>query len=83
MAAVFDHEKLAVYQRSIAFVGWAETIIEAQPKAFPREINSIALRHQFRSISPKEMESSPRLTVAVFLILHAAPRSNAPRVSMC
>jgi four helix bundle protein len=33
MAAVFDHEKLAVYQRSIAFVGWAETIIEAQPKS--------------------------------------------------
>ena len=33
MATVFDHEKLAVYQRSIEFVGWAEAIIESQPKA--------------------------------------------------
>jgi len=33
MRAVFDHEKLAVYQRAIAFVGWAEAIIENQPKA--------------------------------------------------
>ena len=33
MPAVFDHEKLAVYQRVIAFVGWSEAIIEAQPKS--------------------------------------------------
>jgi four helix bundle protein len=33
MPAVFDHEKLSVYQRAIAFVGWAEAIIENQPKA--------------------------------------------------
>lgn len=32
MPAISDHEKLTVYQRSIAFVGWAETIIETQPK---------------------------------------------------
>jgi four helix bundle protein len=30
---VFDHEKLAVYQRAIAFVSWAEPIIEAQAKS--------------------------------------------------
>ena len=33
MTAVFDHEKLTVYQRSISFVGWAESIIEDQPKS--------------------------------------------------
>lgn len=35
MTNAFDHEKLTVYQRSIAFVGWVETIIERQPKALP------------------------------------------------
>jgi four helix bundle protein len=33
MATVFDHEKLTVYQRSIAFVAWAELILESQPKS--------------------------------------------------
>ncbi|MEZ0258184.1 MAG: four helix bundle protein [Chthoniobacter sp.] len=32
MPNVFDHEKLAVYQRAIAFVGWAESVVEAQAK---------------------------------------------------
>ncbi len=33
MRTEFDHEKLLVYQRSIAFVMWAETILESQPKS--------------------------------------------------
>jgi four helix bundle protein len=32
MAAMFDHEKLVVYQRAIEFVGWAESIAESLPK---------------------------------------------------
>ena len=39
MPAAFDHEKLVVYQRAIAFVAWAEPIIELQPK-------SLAVRDQ-------------------------------------
>jgi four helix bundle protein len=35
MRTEFDHEKLLVYQRSIAFVAWAETILESQPKSLP------------------------------------------------
>jgi four helix bundle protein len=29
----FDHEKLAVYQRSIAFVAWAEDLLAELPKS--------------------------------------------------
>jgi len=39
MYSVFDHEKLAVYRRSIEFVNWAEEIIESQPR-------SLAVRDQ-------------------------------------
>src|SRR5277367_6005592 len=31
MRTEFDHEKLLVYQRSIAFVVWAEPILESLP----------------------------------------------------
>jgi len=33
MRGQFDHEKLLVYQRSIALVGWVTTILESQPKS--------------------------------------------------
>jgi len=33
MPAAFDHEKLMVYQRAIAFICWAEPLLEAQPKS--------------------------------------------------
>jgi four helix bundle protein len=32
MPPLFDHEKLHVYQRSIAFIAWAESILERLPK---------------------------------------------------
>jgi four helix bundle protein len=32
MPAVFDHEKLSVYQRSLEFIVWVEPILESQPK---------------------------------------------------
>ena len=32
MRTDFDHEKLVVYQRALAFVAWAEAILESQPK---------------------------------------------------
>ena len=28
----FDHEKLSVYQKSLHFVGWAETLLESTPR---------------------------------------------------
>ena len=31
MKTYFDHEKLNVYQQSLAFVSWAETILQATP----------------------------------------------------
>src|SRR6266853_4405620 len=33
MRTEFDHEKLLVYQRSIAFVAWAEPVLESLPKS--------------------------------------------------
>jgi four helix bundle protein len=33
MPPLFDHEKLTVYQRSIDFVAWSESILEKLPKA--------------------------------------------------
>lgn len=32
MRTVFDHEKLTVYQRTLTFIAWAESILETQPK---------------------------------------------------
>ena len=31
--ALFDHEKLVVYKRSLAFIGWLEPVVEALPKS--------------------------------------------------
>jgi four helix bundle protein len=33
MKAVFDHEKLLVYQESIRFAAWAEELLETLPKS--------------------------------------------------
>ena len=32
MRTAFDHEKLVVYQRALAFIVWAEPILESHPK---------------------------------------------------
>ena len=49
MPAMFDHEKLAVYQEAIKFVAWADELLKVVPKAlavhsqFERTATSIPL----------------------------------------
>jgi four helix bundle protein len=33
MAALFDHERLEVYQRSLAFIAWLEPVLKTLPKS--------------------------------------------------
>lgn len=49
MQSCFDHEKLTAYQRSLAFIGWTEAVLQKTPKGLAvwdqmdRAATSIAL----------------------------------------
>jgi len=73
MNRCFDHEKLEVYQESLAFVAWLEPLMQKLPKA-------IAVRDQLdrasTSMVPNLAEDNGKFTSSDrcrFLTLRAAP----------